>query len=119
MTLTTSTRTIGDAMVVDCRGRIVLGEETAALRELVKRLMGESRRIVLNMTDVAHIDSNGIGMLFGLYISAEKAAVSISLVGLGGKVKSVSEITKLSVTYPTFDTVEQAVASTALAAPVP
>lgn len=109
--LETGTHLIDEVSIVDCRGRIVLGEETAKLRQLVKELMGESQRIVLNLTDVTHIDSNGIGMLFGLHISSEKAGVKIKLAGLGGHVKSVSEITKLAMVYETFPTVEEAVAS--------
>lgn len=109
--LQTSTRTIGDVIVADCRGRIVLGDETAELRHLVKDLMTESSQIVLNLTDVTHIDSNGIGMLFGLHISAEKAGVKLKLAGLGGHAKSVTEITKLTMTCETFPTVEAAVAS--------
>lgn len=109
--LETSTHTIDDVIIVDCRGRIVLGDETADLRHLVKDLMNESPRIVLNLAEVTHIDSNGIGMLFGLHISAEKAGVKMKLAGLGGRVKSVSEITKLSMTCETFPTVEEAVSS--------
>ncbi len=109
--LQTSTHTIGDVVVVDCRGRIVLGDETANLRDLIKKTIAESNRIVLNLSEVTHIDSNGIGMLFGVHISAEKAAAIIKLAGLGGHAKSVSEITKLGMTYETFATVEEAVAS--------
>ena len=109
--LETSTHLIDDVTIVDCRGKIALGEETAKLRQLVKELMTESQRIVLNLSDVVHIDSNGIGMLFGLHIAAEKAGVKMKLAGLGGHVKSVSEITKLSMACETFATVEEAVAS--------
>ncbi len=109
--LQTSLRTLGKVFVVDCRGKIVLGEETAALRCLVKELISESSRIVVNMAEVTHIDSNGIGTLFGLYVSARNTGATIKLAALGGSVKSVCEITKLAVTFETFPTVEEAVTS--------
>jgi hypothetical protein len=43
-------------------GRIVLGEESSALRERVKNLAGDGKKkIVLNMTNVTYIDSAGLG----------------------------------------------------------
>jgi hypothetical protein len=41
MYMTTSIRQVGDVTIVDIRGRIVLGEESAALRELVCDLLSK------------------------------------------------------------------------------
>lgn len=111
MTLQSLIRTLGDVKVVDCRGRIVLGEETAQLRELVKDLIQPSARIVLNLTNVNHIDSNGIGMLVGLHITAKNTDALIKLAGLVDHVKSVMETTRLSTIFEVYPTVEEAVAS--------
>jgi hypothetical protein len=40
MTMTTTTRDVDGVTIVDIKGRIVLGEESAALRELVADLVG-------------------------------------------------------------------------------
>ncbi len=114
--LQTSTRTVGPVIIVDCRGEVVLGDETASLRDQVKDLMMDSKFIVLNMEDVKHIDSNGIGTLFGLHITAEKLGVKLHLAALGKYVKSVSEVTKLTMFIPAYPTVEQAVARFEVAA---
>ncbi len=111
MKLQIATRTVSGVSVVDCHGRIVLGEETAELRQVVKDFMRPSAHIVLNLTGVDHVDSNGIGMLFGLHVSAEKDGVVIKLAGLGGHVKSVAEITRLITYFDSYPTVEEAVAS--------
>ena len=111
MTLQSLIRTQGDVKVVDCRGRIVLGDETAELRQLVKDLLQPSARIVLNLTNVNHIDSNGIGMLVGLHIAAKNASAIIKLAGLVDHVKSVMETTRLSTIFESYPTVEEAVAS--------
>lgn len=119
MTLQTATRTLGDVIVVDCHGQIVrrLAEETAALRHLVTHLMSESPRIVLNLTNVHHIDSTGIGMLVGLHIAAGKVGAAVKLAGLVGHVKSVMETTELITIFDVYPTVEAALASFAPAIP--
>jgi anti-anti-sigma factor len=111
MTLQSLVRTLGDAKVVDCRGRIVLGDETAELRQLVKDLLQPSARIVLNLTNVNHIDSNGIGMLVGVLTTAKQANAGIKLAGLGGHVRSVMEATRLLTLFESYATAEEAAAS--------
>ena len=111
MSLETTTRTLGDVIIVECAGRIVLGEETANLRNLVANLMNETPSLVLDLSEVAHIDSNGIGMLFGLHIAAQKRGVTIKLAGLGGRIKEVAEITRLSTVFEVFPTADAAAAS--------
>ncbi len=104
-------RTVGSVKVVDCRGRIVLGEETAKLRELLKDLLRPSARIVLDLTHVNHIDSNGIGMLVGVQVTAKNASAVIKLAGLAGHVRSVMEATRLLTLFESYATAEEAAAS--------
>ena len=111
MTLQLATRPMGDIVVVDCRGRIVLGDETADLRELVKEQLGRWSKIVLNLSDVDHIDSNGIGMLVGLYVTAKSAGAVIKLAGVVDHVRNVMETTRIIYIFEAYDTVEEAVAS--------
>jgi anti-sigma B factor antagonist len=111
MTLQSLIRTLGDVKVVDCRGRIVLGDETAELRQLVRDLLRPSAHIVLNLTQVNHIDSNGIGMLVGLHVAAKNVDAVIKLAGLVDHVKNVMETTRLITLFESYPTVEEAVAS--------
>src|SRR6266576_5515625 len=50
-----------------CSGRLVLGEDADALREKVKRLLVEGHRIVVNLTELEHIDSMGLATIAGLH----------------------------------------------------
>ena len=68
--LQTRSRSFGDAVIVDCEGRIVLGEETAFLRHQMTDVLKESRQIVLNLADVHYVDSTGVGELVSMYTSA-------------------------------------------------
>ena len=108
MLLKTSTRSLGSVAIVDCSGRIVMGEETAFLRSQVKDLLNESRQIVLNLAEVNYIDSSGLGTLVGLYTSARSVGGEIKLAALTGRVKDVLQITKLGSIFEFYDTAEEA-----------
>ena len=110
MLLQTSSRSVGDTLIVDCKGKIIFGEETAFLRHQVRDLLNNYRHIVLNLADVSYIDSAGVGTLVGLYASVHTAGGDIALVGLTGKVKDVLQITKLVTVFETFATPEEAIA---------
>ena len=109
MLLQASSRSIGDSLIVDCKGKIVFGEETAFLRHQVRDLLNDYRHIVLNLADVSYIDSAGVGTLVGLYTSVHNAGRDIALVGLTGRVKDVLQITKLVTVFEIFATPEDAI----------
>jgi hypothetical protein len=48
----------------------VFGDEGAALRERVGSMLSGTPKIVVNLGSVEHIDSGGIGVLVGLFVSA-------------------------------------------------
>ena len=57
--------------VVALDGRVVLGEESNALREQVKNMLASGKtKIVLNMENVTYIDSAGLGTLVAAHHSA-------------------------------------------------
>ncbi|MBZ5628551.1 MAG: STAS domain-containing protein [Acidobacteriia bacterium] len=111
MLLRTTSRTFGDAVIVDCAGKIVLGEETAFLHHQVKDLLNESRYLVLNLAQVAYIDSSGVGELVSLFASAQRSGARIVLAALTGRVKDVLQITKLATIFDTYDSAEEAAES--------
>jgi anti-sigma B factor antagonist len=81
---------------VDISGRIVLGEESAALRVLVCELLGEGhRKILLNLADVDYVDSTGLGHLVSAIASVRKMKGDLKLLKLTNKVHDVLQITKL------------------------
>ena len=57
MHMTTSSRQVGGVTIVDISGRIQLGEESAALRDLVSDLLRKGhKKILFNLADVNYID---------------------------------------------------------------
>ncbi len=108
MLLKTSSRVYGGAMILDCNGRIVFGEETALLRQQVLDLLGESPNVVLNLSNVTFIDSSGVGELIRLLTSAAREQKTIVLAGLTGRVRDVLQITKLATVFATYPTAAEA-----------
>lgn len=111
MNLKIETRQIDGVTVVSCSGRIVFGEEATALRDNLKRVLTQSRSIVLNLSGVSYIDSGGLGTLVGVYSSARSAGADIKLTGLGHRIRDVLQITKLATVFEVYDNEQQAVAS--------
>jgi anti-sigma B factor antagonist len=106
-----SVRTVDGVIVVDCKGRIVFGEETADLRDTVRRMIAQSKRIVLNLADVNYIDSGGLGTLVALYATAQNAGGSIKLANLTPRVDDVLQVTKLVTIFQIYDSEEAALQS--------
>ncbi len=90
-----NTREVGGIAVIDCAGRIVFGEETAALREEVKRRLEQERHIVLNLGAVTYVDSGGLGTLVALHSAAKASGTTIKLANLTPRVNDLLQVTKL------------------------
>ena len=112
MQLKIGVRTLSDGIiVVDCAGRLVFGEETAALRDRVKALVAQESRIILNLAEVTYIDSGGLGTLVALYTTARNAGGSIKLCRLTPRVGDLLQVTKLLTVFEVYGSEEDAVAS--------
>jgi anti-sigma B factor antagonist len=98
--------------VLALEGRIVLGEESNALRESVKGLLAKGqKKIVLNMTNVTYIDSAGLGTLVASHHSAKAQGASLRLSNLGAKFQEVLQVTKLLTVFDVYDSEAAAVRS--------
>jgi len=103
MQLRISTRTVEGVLVVDCSGRVVFGEESASLRDTVKKLLAQSPKVVMNLREVNYIDSGGLGTLVALYTSARNAGGAVKLARLSQRVGDLLQITKLLTIFEVFD----------------
>ncbi len=112
MALKMTNREVHGVSVVALDGRIVLGEESTALRQKLKSLIAEGKKkIVLNMDNIKYIDSAGLGILVAAHVSAKTQGASLHLCHLGSKFQEVLQITKLLTVFEVFDTEAAAVAS--------
>jgi len=97
--------------VVSCNGRITFGEESASLRENLKKILASTRKLVLDLSGVSYIDSGGLGTLVGVYSSARAAGADIKLTGIGQRLRDVLQITKLVTVFEVYDGEQQAIAA--------
>ena len=101
MNLKTSTRQVDGVTIVDCSGRITLGEGSVVLRDNVKDLLTKGqKKILLNLGDVNYIDSSGIGELVSAYTTVKNQGGELKLLNLTKKVHDLLQITKL---YTVFE----------------
>jgi anti-sigma B factor antagonist len=111
MQLRMSTRQVDGVLVVDCSGRVMFGEESASLRDMVKKLLAQSPKVVLNLREVNYIDSGGLGTLVSLYTTARNAGGAVKLARLSQRVGDLLQITKLLTIFEVFDDEEVAAQS--------
>ena len=112
MALKLTQREVDGVTVVALDGRIVLGDESNALREKVKSLLAEGKKkIVLNLANVSYIDSAGLGTLVATFHSARSQGALLKLVSLGAKFKEVLQVTKLMTVFDTYDSEAAAIQS--------
>ncbi len=112
MALKLSDRQVDGVEVVALEGRIVLGEESNALREKVKGFLAAGKKnIVLNMSNVTYIDSAGLGTLVASHHSAKTQGASLKLSNLGQKFQEVLQVTKLLTVFEVYDSEAAAIRS--------
>jgi len=105
-------RTIGDVHILDCSGKIILGEGTIAVRKIILDILKTGgRKIVLNLANVNYIDSPGVGELISSYTSVFNQGGQLKLLCLTKKVQEVLAITKLLTVFQVFDSEAASVAS--------
>ena len=109
MDMTTNIRQTGTITILDVSGRIVLGEETAALRSLLSDLLSKGHgKILFNLGEVEYIDTSGLGFLISALAGIRKQGGEVKLLNLTKKVQDVMQITKLYTVFDIFDNEERA-----------
>ena len=84
----------GDAALVHCRGRLVAGL-CGEFYDKIRALIPDNKRIVLDLTDLAFVDSMGLGTLVRLQVSAKSGGSCIELINLGKQIRELLGITHL------------------------
>ena len=111
MALKVESKVSGDVFIVHCEGRIVFGDEGAVLRERVRQLLTGTPKIVVNLSGVDHIDSGGLGILVGLFVSARNRGGELMLVSPSQHVTEVLRRTNLNTVFKVYGSDDEAVAA--------
>jgi len=96
-----STRQVHGVTIVDLNGSIKEGKDISVLGDTVEDLLGKGqKKILLNLSEVNHMDSSGLGALVRALTSVRNQGGELKLLHLTKKVHDLLEITKL---YNVFD----------------
>ena len=83
-----------DSATIRCSGRLI-STTAADLRAQVKPLIGPSRRIVLDLTDLTFMDSMGLGTIATLWVSSKNAGCQLALINLSPRIRDLFTVTHL------------------------
>jgi anti-sigma B factor antagonist len=99
-------------VILDLKGPLTLGHGDLDLRDTLHALHQSGKvNMVLNLKDVSHIDSTGLGTLvFGL-ARLRKADGKLALVNLNRSHLELFSLTKLAIAFEFFDNEQEAVNS--------
>ena len=97
-------RTIGDAQILDCSGKLMLGEGTMSIRNAVgDALKSGTKKIILNLADISYIDSSGVGELALAYTLVINSGWRLKLLHLPKRIREVLAITRVLPLFEVFD----------------
>ena len=100
-------RQAGEVTVLDLSGKITIGDGSVQLREEVRKLLETGKKqILLNLGDVAYVDSSGIGELVSSYTTMSNQGGHLKLLNLTKKIQDLLMIAKLLTVFETFDNEE-------------
>jgi anti-sigma B factor antagonist len=107
--LSIHTEVRGNVLIFHCQGRLVFGDEGVVLRERVGNMLEASPNVVMNLREVDHIDSGGIGVLIGLLVSARNRGGDLKLVAPNQHVTDVLRRTKLHTIFRLYESDDDAI----------
>ena len=72
-------------------------------------LEGSEDAVILDLSEIVHITSGGVGMLAALYIAARDAGRSLVLAQPGPQLSAILRVSGLLPIIPAYDSIEEAV----------
>ena len=89
-------RQVGDSTIFDLSGDITFGEGNVALRNAIRRSLGEGKRkFLLNFGSVGYVDSSGIGELVSGFTAINREGGRLRLSNLPRRIEELLTICKL------------------------
>ena len=92
--------------IVHCKGKIT-AENSEMFQRQIRDLIPQShaqistttRRIIVDLSEVTHVDSTGLGALLRLWTTAQNKACDLEIANLNPRVEKLVEITRLDTVF--------------------
>jgi anti-sigma B factor antagonist len=102
----------GDVLILDLKGKILIGDGIDVLRDSINNANQEKEnKILLNFAEVPYLDSTGLGEVVRSYTTITREGGTVKIVNLTNKVKDLLSVTKLLTVFDTFENEDKAIAS--------
>ena len=99
------TRKKGDVVIVDFQGRLAVGVGDEMLPGLISELLDEgNRKILLNLSEMDYIDSNGLGELVQSLKRSKSQGASLRLLKPQDRVAKTLRLTNLLPMFNVYET---------------
>ena len=105
-------RQVGGVVILDLHGNLVLGEVGEAIRDAITKLAdGGKGKVLLNLADVPHVDSAGLGEIVRCYTTMSRKGGKLKLANPTTKLRDLLSITMLIRVFETYESEDEAVKS--------
>lgn len=99
-------------VVVAPKGSFIGGDETDELRDAIKKLTDEgSMKMIIDLGGVNYLNSTALGVLISAHANFSKREGTVKLCQLNKNLENLFVITKLSLIFDSYPTLEEAIAS--------
>ncbi len=107
-----STRKVGDVIVIDVDGKILLGEGDVEIKQTVDDLLKRgNKKILLNLSRVPYLDSAGLGEIIRCFTALRRSGGNFKLLSPNKRIIDLLSITKLLNVFDCYDNESSAITS--------
>lgn len=100
-----------NVVVISLEGTLDVGKQTNFKEDLLKNVLSESSRVVLDFRKVDFIDSACLGALVAITRQLRSKGGDVCLAGLISEVQSIIQITRLDKIFKVYDELDEALRS--------
>ena len=89
------TATTSEETLIRCIGKLTY-TSCEALRSTVHGLLPQTKRLVLDLKEMTYLDSFGLGVLVGVYLSAKRQDCQLRIMNVDRQAENLIRITNLT-----------------------
>jgi anti-sigma B factor antagonist len=106
-------RVVGDVTIIEITGDITLSKGgDVMIKDKVQSLLQQGqRKLLLDLGNVAYVDSAGLGQLVQVYATTSHLGGSLKLLRVTKRLKDLLVLTKLLTVFESYDSEDEAIAS--------
>jgi anti-sigma B factor antagonist len=98
-----------DVTIVDFRGRLAIGVGDSVLPQIIDEILdGGGKKILLNLSEMDYIDSNGLGELVQAFRDSQRRGASLRLLKPQDRVTKTLRLTNLLPMFQVYDSEDEA-----------